>query len=94
MGQFFAEYGLFLLKVSTIVAAIVVVIVVAASAGRRAHLEGLEIENRGANGTKVNGRWLEAPHSLEPGDAIFVSRYILIYQSDDVEPVDDVTILL
>ena len=45
MGQFFAEYGLFLLKVLTIVAAILVVIVVAASAGRRAHLEGLEIEN-------------------------------------------------
>ncbi len=45
MGQFFAEYGLFLLKVLTIVAAIVVVIVAAASAGRRAHLEGLEIEN-------------------------------------------------
>lgn len=45
MGQFFAEYGLFLLKVLTIVAAIVVVIAVAASAGRKAHLEGLEIEN-------------------------------------------------
>ncbi len=45
MGQFFAEYGLFLLKVVTIVAAIVVVIVVAASAGRKAHHEGLEIEN-------------------------------------------------
>ncbi len=45
MGQFFAEYGLFLLKVITIVAAIVVVIVAAASAGRRAAHEGLEVEH-------------------------------------------------
>lgn len=45
MTQFFAEYGLFLLKVITILAAIVVVIVVAASAGRRASHEGLEVEN-------------------------------------------------
>lgn len=45
MAQFFAEYGLFLLKVITILAAIVVVIVVAASAGRRASHEGLEVEN-------------------------------------------------
>ncbi len=45
MAQFFAEYGLFLLKVITILAAIVVVIVIAASAGRRASHEGLEVEN-------------------------------------------------
>ncbi|MGI9247511.1 MAG: protease SohB [Woeseiaceae bacterium] len=45
MGQFFAEYGLFLLKVITVVAAIVVVILVAASAGRKASHEGLEVEN-------------------------------------------------
>ncbi|MBT8089391.1 MAG: protease SohB [Gammaproteobacteria bacterium] len=45
MTQFFAEYGLFLLKVITILAAVVVVIVVAASAGRRASHEGLEVEN-------------------------------------------------
>jgi serine protease SohB len=45
MGQFFAEYGLFLLKAITIVAAIVAVVVVAASAGRRASHEGLEVEN-------------------------------------------------
>jgi len=49
MGQFFAEYGLFLLKVITIVAAIVVVVVVAASAGRRASHEGLEVENLNKN---------------------------------------------
>ena len=45
MGQFLAEYGLFLLKVITILAAIVVAIVVAASAGRKAAHEGLEVEN-------------------------------------------------
>jgi len=45
MIEFFAEYGLFLLKVVTVVAGIVVVIVVAASAGRKGIQEGLEVEN-------------------------------------------------
>jgi serine protease SohB len=45
MTQFLAEYGLFLLKVITILAAIIVTIVVAASAGRKASHEGLEVEN-------------------------------------------------
>ena len=45
MIEFFAEYGLFLLKVVTVVAGIVVVVVVAASAGRKATHEGLEVEN-------------------------------------------------
>jgi serine protease SohB len=45
MIDFLAGYGLFLLKVITIVAGIIVVIVVAASAGRRASQEGLEVEN-------------------------------------------------
>ena len=45
MSEFFFDYGLFLLKALTIVAAIVVVIGVAAAAGRRAHQEGLEVEN-------------------------------------------------
>ncbi|MGI9237261.1 MAG: protease SohB [Woeseiaceae bacterium] len=49
MGQFLAEYGLFLLKVITIVTAIVVVILVAASAGRKASHEGLEVENLNKN---------------------------------------------
>ncbi len=56
--------------------------------------EGHEIENRGANGTKVNGRWLESPHNLQPGDAVFISRYILIYQSDDVPPAEDAKTVL
>ena len=46
MTEFFAEYGLFLLKAITIVAAIVVVISAAAAAGKKAsHHEGLEIES-------------------------------------------------
>ena len=46
MTEFFAEYGLFLLKAMTIVAAFVVVIGAAAAAGRKAsHQEGLEIES-------------------------------------------------
>ena len=46
MSEFLAEYGLFLLKVLTIVAAIVVVITTAAAAQRRAtQQEGLEVES-------------------------------------------------
>ena len=45
MIEFLAEYGLFLLKVITIVVGIIVVIVVAASAGRKGAHEGLEVES-------------------------------------------------
>tara|TARA_R110002096_G_scaffold97263_4_gene216689 strand:- start:4358 stop:5377 length:1020 start_codon:yes stop_codon:yes gene_type:complete len=45
MIEFLAEYGLFLLKTVTIVAAVVVIIGVAASANRKAAHEGLEVEN-------------------------------------------------
>ncbi|MDH3266449.1 MAG: protease SohB [Gammaproteobacteria bacterium] len=46
MTEFFAEYGLFLLKAITIVAAIVVVIGTAAAASKKvSHHEGLEIES-------------------------------------------------
>ncbi len=45
MGEFFAEYGLFLLKTLTIVAGIVIVIVVAAAAGRRGTEDHLEVEH-------------------------------------------------
>ena len=45
MSDFFFNYGLFLVKVLTIVVAIVVIIGVAASAGRKAHQEGLEVED-------------------------------------------------
>ena len=45
MSEFLAEYGLFLLKVATIVVAIVVVIGAAASAGRRSAVDGLEVDS-------------------------------------------------
>lgn len=46
MTEFFADYGLFLLKAITIVAAIAVVIGAAAAAGKRAaQQEGLEVES-------------------------------------------------
>lgn len=46
MMEFLFEYGLFLLKVVTVVAGIVVVIGVAAATSRRSsHQEGLEVEN-------------------------------------------------
>lgn len=46
MTEFFAEYGLFLLKTVTIVVAIVVIIGTAAAASKKAsHHEGLEVEN-------------------------------------------------
>ena len=45
MIEFLAEYGLFLLKVITVVVGIVIVIVVVASAGRRGEHEGLQVEN-------------------------------------------------
>jgi serine protease SohB len=46
MTEFFAEYGLFLLKAITIVAAIVIVIGFGAAAGKRAtQQEGLEVES-------------------------------------------------
>lgn len=44
---------------------------------------GHEIDNHGGNGTKVNGNTIAAPHNLKPGDAIFISSYILVYQPDD-----------
>lgn len=46
MIEFFAEYGLFLLKTATIVAAIVIIIGTAAAAGKKAsQQEGLEVES-------------------------------------------------
>ena len=57
MGQFFIEYGLFLLKAVTIVIAIVVVIVVAASAGRKGGQDGLEVQD-------LNKRFREMAHGL------------------------------
>ena len=41
------------------------------------------IENFSANGTRINGRPITARHQLQPGDAIFISSYILVYQPDE-----------
>lgn len=45
-----------------------------------------QIENFGANGTKVNGHLLQKPKLLRPGDVIFISDYFLAYQADDTPP--------
>lgn len=45
MSQFLIEYGLFLVKVATIVVAIVVIISVAVAAGRKSSEEGLEVKS-------------------------------------------------
>ena len=45
MIEFLAEYGLFLLKVVTVVVGIIVIIAVAAATGRKGSQEGLEVEN-------------------------------------------------
>ncbi len=45
MSEFLFDYGLFLLKALTIVAAVVVIIGAGAAAGRKAHQEGLEVED-------------------------------------------------
>jgi serine protease SohB len=45
MSEFFFEYGLFFAKILTVVVAVVVIIGVAAAAGRKAHQEGLEVED-------------------------------------------------
>ena len=65
MAQFFAEYGLFLLKVVTIVAGIVVVIVTVASAGRRGHEESLEIDNLNDKYKKLGDALLGAVSSKD-----------------------------
>lgn len=45
MTEFLADYGMFLLKVLTVVIGIVAIIGVAAAAGRKAQQEGLEVES-------------------------------------------------
>lgn len=45
MSAFFAEYGMFLLKIATVVIAIIVIIAFAAASSRKSGEEGLEVEN-------------------------------------------------
>jgi len=49
-----------------------------------------EIENKGTNRTKVNGKELQEPRSLNPGDYIFISRYVLVYEEEDQSLEDSV----
>lgn len=57
MSQFFAEYGLFLLKSATVVVAIVIVTTVIAAVSRRSSQEGLEVES-------LNRKYKAAAHTL------------------------------
>jgi serine protease SohB len=57
MTEFFLEYGMFLLKAVTIVAAAILVIAVAASASRKGSEESLEVEN-------LNKKYQDLAHSL------------------------------
>ena len=58
MIEFLAEYGLFLLKVATIVVAIAIVIALAQDASKRAHSETLEVE-------KLNDKYRELATALK-----------------------------
>ncbi len=55
MMEFLAEYGLFLLKVMTIVIAIVIVMAAGAAAGRKATQDHLEVENLNQKYRKMAG---------------------------------------
>ena len=55
MMEFLAEYGLFLLKVMTIVVAIVIVMAAGAAAGRKATQDHLEVENLNQKYRKMAG---------------------------------------
>ena len=60
MAEFFADYGLFLLKTLTIVVAVIAVIVTAAAAQRRATHEGLEVEDLNKKYRKLSDALLHA----------------------------------
>ena len=65
MAEFFANYGLFLLKTLTIVIAIVAVMAAAAAAQRRATHEGLEVENLNKKYRKLSDALLHAVSNKE-----------------------------
>ena len=65
MAEFFANYGLFLLKSLTIVVAIIAVMVAAAAAQRRAAHEGLEVENLNKKYRKLSDALLKAISTKE-----------------------------
>ena len=65
MAEFFADYGLFLLKAITIVLAILAVIVAAAVAQKKAAHEGLEVENLNKKYRKLADTLLHAVSSRD-----------------------------
>jgi serine protease SohB len=65
MAEFFADYGLFLLKTLTIVIAVIAVIVAAAAAQRRATHEGLEVEDLNKKYRKLSDGLRDAVSSKE-----------------------------
>jgi serine protease SohB len=65
MAEFFADYGLFLLKTLTIVFAVIAVIVAAAAAQRRATHEGLEVEDLNKKYRKLSDGLRDAVSSKE-----------------------------
>jgi serine protease SohB len=65
MAEFFADYGLFLLKSLTIVVAIIAVMVAAAAAQRRAAHEGLGVENLNKKYRKLSDALLKSISTKE-----------------------------
>ena len=80
MAEFFADYGLFLLKTLTIVIAIIVVMAAAASAQRRASHEGLEIEN-------LNDKYRKLSDALRKAVS---TKDCLLYTSDAADDASSV----
>ena len=74
MAEFFADYGLFLLKTLTIVIAIIVVMVAAAAAQRRASHEGLEVENLNKKYRKLADGLLKAVSTKEEQKKVAKAR--------------------
>lgn len=46
------------------------------------------IEDRSRNGTRVNDAMLKGSRRLEPGDRIYIERFVIIFQPDDQPPED------
>ena len=65
MVEFFADYGLFLLKTLTIVIAVIAVIIAATAAQRRATHEGLEVEDLNKKYRKLSDGLLHAVSTKE-----------------------------
>ncbi len=65
MAEFFADYGLFLLKTLTVVIAVIAVMVAAAAAQRRATHEGLEVEDLNKKYRKLSDALLHAVSTKE-----------------------------